>query len=67
MYETLNSWDLMARVEHQYRSLLEDAEERRLWKAIQDGKATGIPHRSVIERAFKLIGIGQNGRFEWKL
>ncbi|MCS6936996.1 MAG: hypothetical protein NZ610_02215 [Candidatus Bipolaricaulota bacterium] len=65
MYETLNSWDLMIRVEHQYRRMLEEAEQMRLWKALQkDERGSKSPQFPGI---FELLGVGKNGRLQWKL
>ncbi|MCI2429739.1 hypothetical protein LM604_03660 [Candidatus Acetothermia bacterium] len=65
MYETLNSWDLLAKVEYQHRRLLKEAEERRLWKAFQkNGKGS---QSLGFARLFELLGVGKNGRLQWKL
>lgn len=65
MFETLNSWDLMVRIEHQHRRMLEEAEQRRLWKALQQSKQG----RQSLEfmKIFELLGVGKNGRLQWKL
>ncbi|MCS6903350.1 MAG: hypothetical protein NZO41_03635 [Candidatus Bipolaricaulota bacterium] len=65
MHEILNSWDLLARVEYQHRRMLEEANERRLWKALQErGKGS---ERVGFTDIFELLGVGKNGRLQWKL